>query len=145
MFFNISTINYISPQTDVTSALHTEPVEYSPVFDLKDVVDSDGCRIKSSDVALILRRNNILKELPQNIVNQWVSNLSKGSQFDTSGFTDEQLSSFIRSRYCTTMGDVQNYNKWLDEHLNEIQDDLRLMRNKYASKPKDDINNNSKK
>lgn len=101
----------------------------------------------SSDVTLLFNQHRILESLGIDTVRNWLASMGSPQSFSTAGFTDEQLLSFVKSRYVQAPSDMLKWSKWLSDNMERnIEDFQNVVRTTkkqqdYFSRVRDTLSN----
>lgn len=91
---------------------------------LPDKYECDGTEVvfRRSDVQFIFDQQKIAKIAGDDVVRDWLSHLGTNARngVDTSGLTDEQLSTLIPSRYCQTLSERSRWYDYLESRKSEL-------------------------
>lgn len=90
-----------------------------PIDELRFVEERNGVLKFVSDVTLLLNQERIINDLGEDNLRTFIRTLqfSPKSEYSSGNFTDEQLMSHIKSRYCQSPSEVRD---WIESMRDEM-------------------------
>lgn len=98
----------------------SEFVKVRPIDDLRFQVEENGSIRYVSDTTLLLNEKRIIEDIGEDAYKMFVRSLrdAPSSPYRNGNFTDEQLFTQIKSKYCQSPSEVR---EWVRDMLDEIQ------------------------
>lgn len=99
----------------------SEFVKARPIDDLRFQVEEDGSIRYVSDTTLLLNEKRIIEDIGEDAYKMFIRSLrdAPSSPYRSGNFTDDQLFTQIKSKYCQSPSEVR---EWVRMMLDEIQD-----------------------
>lgn len=99
----------------------SEFVKSRPIDDLRFQVEEDGSIRYVSDTTLLLNEKRIIEDIGEDAYKMFIRSLrdAPSSPYRSGNFTDEQLFTQIKSKYCQSPSEVR---EWVRSMLDEMQD-----------------------
>lgn len=119
----------------------SEFVKARPIDDLRFQIEENGSIRYVSDTTLLLNEKRIIEDLGEDAYKMFIRSLrdAPSSPYRSGNFTDDQLFTQIKSKYCQSPSEVR---EWVRMMLDEIQDIEQSVKDaiieKQNEKPVDD-------
>lgn len=99
----------------------SEFVKSRSIDDLRFQVEEDGSIRYVSDTTLLLNEKRIIEDIGEDAYKMFIRSLrdAPSSPYRSGNFTDEQLFTQIKSKYCQSPSEVR---AWVRDMLDEMQD-----------------------
>lgn len=99
----------------------SEFVKARPIDDLRFQEEENGSIRYVSDTTLLLNEKRIIEDIGEDAYKMFIRSLrdAPSSPYRSGNFTDEQLFTQIKSKYCQSPSEVR---EWVRSMLDEIQD-----------------------
>lgn len=98
----------------------SEFVKVRPIDDLRFQVEENGSIRYVSDTTLLLNEKRIIEDIGEDAYKMFIRSLrdAPSSPYKSGNFTDEQLFTQIKSKYCQSPSEVR---EWVRDMLDEMQ------------------------
>lgn len=98
----------------------SEFVKVRPIDDLRFQVEENGSVRYVSDTTLLLNEQRIIKDIGEDAYKMFIRSLrdAPSSPYRSGNFTDDQLFTQIKSKYCQSPSEVR---EWVRDMLDEMQ------------------------
>lgn len=98
----------------------SEFVKVRPIDDLRFQVEENGSIRYISDTTLLLNEKRIIEDIGEDAYKMFIRSLrdAPSSPYRDGNFTDEQLFTQIKSKYCQSPSEVR---EWVRDMLDEMQ------------------------
>lgn len=98
----------------------SEFVKVRPIDDLRFQVEENGSIRYVSDTTLLLNEKRIIEDIGEDAYKMFIRSLrdAPSSPYRSGNFTDEQLFTQIKSKYCQSPSEVR---EWVRDMLDEMQ------------------------
>lgn len=98
----------------------SEFVKVRPIDDLRFQVEENGSIRYVSDTTLLLNEKRIIEDIGEDAYKMFIRSLrdAPSSPYRDGNFTDEQLFTQIKSKYCQSPSEVR---EWVRDMLDEMQ------------------------
>lgn len=98
----------------------SEFVKVRPIDDLRFQVEDDGSIRYVSDTTLLLNEKRIIEDIGEDAYKMFIRSLrdAPSSPYKSGNFTDDQLFTQIKSKYCQSPSEVR---EWVRDMLDEMQ------------------------
>ena len=98
----------------------SEFVKVRPIDDLRFQVEEDGSIRYVSDTTLLLNEKRIIEDIGEDAYKMFIRSLrdAPSSPYKSGNFTDDQLFTQIKSKYCQSPSEVR---EWVRDMLDEMQ------------------------
>lgn len=98
----------------------SEFVKVRPIDDLRFQAEEDGSIRYVSDTTLLLNEKRIIRDIGEDAYKMFIRSLrdAPSSPYRSGNFTDDQLFTQIKSKYCQSPSEVR---EWVRDMLDEMQ------------------------
>lgn len=120
----------------------SEFVQARSIDDLRFQVEEDGSIRYVSDTTLLLNEKRIIEDIGEDAYKMFIRSLRDAplSPYRSGNFTDDQLFTQIKSKYCQSPSEVR---AWVREMLDEIQDIEQSVKDAFIKKQEEAAADNS--
>lgn len=120
----------------------SEFVKARSIDDLRFQVEEDGSIRYVSDTTLLLNEKRIIEDIGEDAYKMFIRSLRDAplSPYRSGNFTDDQLFTQIKSKYCQSPSEVR---AWVREMLDEIQDIEQSVKDAFIKKQEEEAADNS--
>lgn len=115
----------------------SEFVKSRSIDDLRFQVEEDGSIRYVSDTTLLLNEKRIIEDIGEDAYKMFIRSLrdAPSSPYRSGNFTDDQLFTQIKSKYCQSPSEVR---EWVRNMLDEMQDIEQSVKDAIINKQEDD-------
>ena len=102
-------------------------LKLSPVSKVRVVnIGTEDCPVwkVNGDVKLLFSQQRILDQLGVDTVRNWLASMGTPEGMSTARFTDDQLLSFVKSRYVQAPSDMLKWSEFLNNSATELLNDF---------------------
>lgn len=116
----------------------SEFVKARSIDDLRFQVEEDGSIRYVSDTTLLLNEKRIIEDIGEDAYKMFIRSLrdAPSSPYRSGNFTDDQLFTQIKSKYCQSPSEVR---EWVREMLDEMQDIEQTVKDAVAKRQEDEL------
>lgn len=116
----------------------SEFVKARPIDDLRFQVEEDGSIRYVSDTTLLLNEKRIIEDIGEDAYKMFIRSLrdAPSSPYRSGNFTDDQLFTQIKSKYCQSPSEVR---EWVRDMLDEIQGIEQSVKDVIVNKQKEEV------
>lgn len=116
----------------------SEFVKARPIDDLRFQVEENGSIRYVSDTTLLLNERRIIEDIGEDAYKMFIRSLrdAPSSPYRNGNFTDDQLFTQIKSKYCQSPSEVR---EWVRDMLDEMQDIEESVKKDVIEKQKDEF------
>ena len=117
----------------------SEFVRPRPIDDLRIQVEANGSIRYVSDTTLLLNEKRIIEDIGEDAYKMFVRSLrdAPSSPYRSGNFTDEQLFTQIKSKYCQSPSEVR---EWVRDMLDEMRDLEESVKNEVVDDQETQLN-----
>lgn len=118
----------------------SEFVKARPIDDLRFQEEEDGSIRYVSDTTLLLNEKRIIEDIGEDAYKMFIRSLrdAPSSPYRSGNFTDDQLFTQIKSKYCQSPSEVR---EWVRDMLDEIQDMEQSVKDAIIKKQEEAVEN----
>lgn len=104
----------------------SEFVVKRPIDDLRFQLEEDGSIRYVSDTTLLLNEKRIIEDIGEDAYKMFIRSLrdAPSSPYRSGNFTDEQLFTQIKSRYCQSPSEVREWVRDMLDEMKSIEDSV---------------------
>ena len=121
----------------------SEFVKVRPIDDLRFQVEENGSVRYVSDTTLLLNEKRIIEDIGEDAYKMFIRSLrdAPSSPYRNGNFTDEQLFTQIKSKYCQSPSEVR---EWVRDMLDELQNIEDSVKAESIEKESDNLSSSQK-
>lgn len=106
----------------------SEFVVKRPIDDLRFQVEENGSIRYVSDTTLLLNEKRIIEDIGEDAYKMFIRSLrdAPSSPYKSGNFTDEQLFTQIKSKYCQSPSEVREWVRDMLDEMQNIEDSVKV-------------------
>ena len=122
----------------------SEFVKVRPIDDLRFQVEENGSIRYVSDTTLLLNEKRIIEDIGEDAYKMFIRSLrdAPSSPYRSGNFTDEQLFTQIKSKYCQSPSEVREWVRDMLDEMKSIEDSV-VVENKVQESVQDSVQNSN--
>ena len=106
----------------------SEFVKVRPIDDLRFQVEENGSIRYVSDTTLLLNEKRIIEDIGEDAYKMFIRSLrdAPSSPYKSGNFTDDQLFTQIKSKYCQSPSEVREWVRDMLDEMRSIEDSVKV-------------------